>query len=154
MAMLLRIILFICLFYLPCQLLADQNQKNYSPSKVVYDLSSSDPAVLQNILDRISMLQNVYNNNPFESSIVVVVHEGAIALFVENNKDAKMIGYEDLMLRAKSLTLGEVIKFKVCEASAKMQSISVSDLPEFVSMVPMADAELVDLQQSGYAYLR
>ncbi len=147
MLMFQRIILFLSLLITPAVLLADDAQGLYSPSKVVYDLSSPDPAVLENILDRVSMLQNIYNNDLFDASIIVVVHEGTIPLF-KNDRQWK------LMDRAKSLVLADIIKFKVCAASAKMQDISVNQLHNFVSMVPMADAELVKLQQMGYAYLR
>ena len=142
-----RIIIFLCLLITPPVLLADDAQGLYPPSKVVYDLSSPDPAVLENILDRVSMLQNIYNNDPFDASIIVVVHEGTIPLF-KNDRQWK------LMDRAKSLAMVDIIQFKVCAASAKMQDITVNQLHNFVSMVPMADAELVKLQQMGYAYLR
>lgn len=152
--MLMRNTLCFFMLIIPVVLSADEIQTSYLPSKVTYDLSSPDPAVLKNILDRISMLQNVYDNNPFEASIVVVIHEGAIPLFAKNKKTGTRKKYAGLMRRAKSLALGEIIKFKVCETSAKMQGIVNEDLPDFTSMVPMADAELVKLQQSGYAYLR
>ena len=119
----------------------------YNPAKVVYDLSSADPAKLGNILDRVSLLQKIYNNDSFEASIIVVVHEGAIPLF-------KINAQEELMRRARSLSVGEIIKFKVCKASARMQKIAEKQLRNFVSMVPMADAEIIKLQQAGYAYLR
>ena len=123
------------------------SQNSYRPTKVVYDVSSSDPVVLENILNRVSMLQNIYNNDAFEASIIIVVHEGAIPLF-------KLTAAKDLMRRARSLTMGEIIQFKICEASARMQKITQDQLYDFVSMVPMADAELIQLQHDGYAYLR
>jgi len=123
------------------------SQVNYNPAKVVYDVSSSDPVALGHILDRINMLQNVYNNDTFEASIIVVIHEEAIPLF-------KAGGQPELMRRARSLALGEIIEFKVCEASARMQKITAAQLHDFISMIPMADAEIVRLQHSGYAYLR
>lgn len=119
----------------------------YKPTKVVYDVSSSDPEALGNILDRISMLQNVYSNDAFDASIIVVVHEGAIPLF-------KLGAVQNLMSRARSLVMGDIIEFKICAASARMQHISVDQLHDFVSMVPMADAEIIRLQHDGYAYLR
>jgi intracellular sulfur oxidation DsrE/DsrF family protein len=119
----------------------------YTPSKVVYDVSSSDPKALQHILDRVSMLQNLYGSDPFEASIVIVLHEGAIPRFSKRG-DVK------LRDRARSLALGEIIRFRLCAASAKMQGYGAKDFDEFVAVVPMADAEIVKLQQAGYAYLR
>jgi hypothetical protein len=122
----------------------------YAPAKVVYDVSSGDPAVMQRILDRASLLQDLYGNNPFEASIVIVVHEGAIPLFSVREPGRN----RELIDRAHSLSLGEVIRFAACRASAKMQGYEDGDLAEFVAMVPMADAEIVRLQRAGYAYLR
>lgn len=122
----------------------------YSPAKVVYDISDPDPKALSHSLDRASMLQNIYQNDSFEASIVFVIHEGAIPLFGNKDKNKR----SELMRRAHSLSLGEVIQFRVCKASASMQGYKKSDLQDFVSMVPMADAEIIMLQNKGYAYLR
>ncbi len=124
-------------------------QSGYAPGKVVYDFSHPDTQELKNILDRASVLQNIYGNNPFESSIVIVVHEAAIPLFARRNQD----GHADLMRRAAGLAMGEVIEFRLCRMSARMQGLGDGDFQEFVTMIPMADAELVRLQRSGYAYL-
>jgi len=122
----------------------------YAPGKVVYDVSSPDPAEIGRILDRASLLQNLYGNDPLESAIVIVVHEGAIPLFAEGGQK----GHAALRERARGLALGEVISFRLCRASARMQGFGEGDFDEFVAMVPMADAEIVRLQHAGYAYLR
>jgi len=49
--------------------------------------------------------------------------------------------------------MGEVIQFRLCQASAKMQGYSRRDFEDFIKLVPMADAEIVRLQHGGYAYL-
>lgn len=122
----------------------------YAPGKVVYDLSDAAPEMLGHMLDRASLLQNIYGNDPFEASIIFVIHEGAIPLFAAKAPNTG----SDLMRRAASLALGEIIEFRLCRASARMQGFSGDDFPDFVTMVPMADAEIVQLQQEGYAYLR
>ena len=127
-----------------------ENKLVYRPAKVVYDISNPDPKVLEHMLDRASMLQNIYKNDSFDASIVFVVHEGAIPLFGKNDKNK----YPELMKRASSLSMGEIIQFRICKASASMQGFKKSDLQEFAFLVPMADAEIVRLQQEGYAYLR
>lgn len=129
------------------------SEEYYKPARVVYDISSPDHLALNNILDRVGLLQKVYNNDSFEASIVLVIHEGAIPLFKNKSFDSDK-EQQNLMDRARSLAMGEVIKFRVCEASARMQRITSDQLQEFVSMVPMADAEIVRLQHEGYAYLR
>lgn len=146
-----RLIISLCFFLLSTTAISAEQQKPYAPDKVVYDVSSEDPVLLNNILDRVSLLQNIYDNNPFEASIVIVVHEGAIPLFKTDKNHKKVPG---LMDRARSLTMGEIIQFRICEASARMQKINKIDLHDFITMVPMADAEIIALQHSGYAYLR
>lgn len=127
-------------------------EKHYQPSKVVYDISSSDPAKLSNILDRVGLLQKIYANDSFEASIILVLHEGVIPLF-KNALFSSDQEQQHLMARARSLAMGEIIEFKVCAVSAKMQKITKDQLHDFIAMVPMADAEIIKLQNSGYAYL-
>lgn len=124
-------------------------QKSYPADKVVYDVSSPDAKALSHVFDRVSLLQSLYQYDSFSSSIVLVVHEGAISLFAkdESRQDA-------LMQRANDLTLGQIIRFKLCLASAKRQGYKKDDFYSFVEIIPMADAELIELQKSGYAYLR
>jgi len=141
-------VIFLCL--VTTAIAGADEQRRYAPAKVVYDVSTADPKELAHILDRASMLQNIYQNDPFEASIVFVIHEGAIPLFGANEKNRQ----PELMLRARSLSLGEIIQFRVCKASASMQGYTKKDIQDFVSLVPMADAEIVRLQREGYAYLR
>ena len=114
-----RLTIVLYLFLLPTIAMSAEQQHPYTPAKVVYDISSEDPVFLGNILDRVSLLQTIYDNNPFEASIVIVVHEGAIPLFKVNNNHNKAL---NLMDRARSLTMGEIIQFKICETSALFSS--------------------------------
>jgi len=104
----------------------------YRPSRVVYDFSNPDPIVLGQMLDRASLLQKIYQNDVFESSIVFVIHEGAVPLFVKDVASP----FQEMMQRAKSLVLGEIIQFRICKASAVMQGFEENDLQDFVKMVP------------------
>ena len=146
----LHIVIFVLLFFALTTSVKANEQVEYTPEKVVYDISTGDPKALAHIFDRVSLLQNIYQNDPFEASIVLVIHEEAIPLFGSNDRNH----HPELMLRARSLSLGEIIEFRVCKASANMQGYKRSDIQEFVSMVPMADAEIIRLQREGYAYLR
>jgi intracellular sulfur oxidation DsrE/DsrF family protein len=121
----------------------------YAPAKVVYDVSSADPVKLLQILDRVSLLQTIYNSDPFAASIVIVIHEGAIPLLANSARK----NHPELANRAQGLAMGEVIQFRLCQASAKMQGYARKDFEDFIKLVPMADAEIVRLQHDGYAYL-
>jgi len=89
-------------------------QSDYAPGKVVYDVSTPDPEAVDHILDRASLLQNIYQGDSFEASIVVVLHEGTVPLFSHSNE----VEHGDLMARTRSLTMGEVIQFRLCRALA------------------------------------
>lgn len=121
----------------------------YAPAKVVYDVSSADPSKLIQILDRVSLLQTLYGSDPFAASIVVVIHDGAIQPFAKGTRKH----HQDHARRARDLAIGDVIQFRLCQASAKMQGFGRNDFEDFIKLVPMADAEIVRLQHDGYAYL-
>jgi len=123
----------------------------YAPQKVVYDVAVSSPSELGGVLDRVSYLNNLYEANPFDSSIVVVLHGDEIPLFATKNHDKN----RELMARAQSLTQAGPIQFRMCVVAARAHGYKPEDIHGFVQMVPMADAELVKLQrESGYAYMR
>lgn len=123
----------------------------YSPQKVVYDVAVSSPAELEGVLDRVSFLNNIYEANPFDSSIVVVLHGDEIPLFAVKNH-AK---HRELMARAQSLTRAGPIQFRMCVVAARAHGYQPEEIHGFVQMVPMADAEIVRLQrEGGYAYMR
>ncbi len=56
---------------------------NYQPQKVLYDLISGKEQDLDNILNRVSFLNRIYGADPFESSIVVMVHGDAVSFFAK-----------------------------------------------------------------------
>lgn len=59
------------------------------------------------------------------------------------------------MVRAQSLSAGDVMEFRICKASAQLQGFKPGDIHDFIKMVSMADAEIVHLQQeAGFAYMR
>jgi uncharacterized protein len=122
----------------------------YKPNKVLYDLTSGDKNKISNVLDRVGYLYKLYGSDIFDSSIVVVIHGDAIPFFAIDNFKK----YEDIMRRAQSLTSGTSIEFRMCRAAAKKLGYDPGDIHGFVSMVPMADAEIIRLEHEGYAYIQ
>lgn len=124
---------------------------DYRPQKVVYDVSVNSVDAFTRVLDRVSYLNNVYGADPFEESIVLVLHGDEIPFFAIKNLDR----YRALMQRAQSLTLAGPVEFRMCKVAARGHGLEPEDINGFVKMVPMADAEIVRLQQEeGYAYMR
>lgn len=122
----------------------------YKPQRVLYDVTTGNEKTIIEILDRISYLNNLYGNDPFDSSIVVVLHGLSIPFFTK----AVFKKYKNIVTRAQSLTVGSTIEFRMCQTSAKLQGFKPNDIHGFIKMVPMADAEIIQLQIEGYAYMR
>jgi len=123
---------------------------HYRPHHVLYDLTAGDEASVRNILDRASYLSKLYNADPFDSSIVIIIHGDAIKFFATRNYPR----YRRLMQRAHALSIGTTIHFRMCKAAAARQGLHPKDIHGFVTMVPMADAEITRLElEQGYAYM-
>ena len=124
---------------------------DYAPHKVVYDVAAADVDQFTHVLDRVSFLNNIYHADPFAASIVLVLHGNEIPFFAIDN----FAEYRELMQRAQSLTLAGTVEFRMCRVAARGYGLEPGDIHGFVKVVPMADAEIVRLQQEeGYVYMR
>lgn len=126
-------------------------EQAYSKQKVVFDTTSGTTAGLTSVLDRASFLSILNGADPLDNKIVIVLHGGAIPFFAIKNYAQN----KDLMHRAQSLSVGDVVEYRMCRAAAQLQGLKPGDIHGFVKMVPMADAEIVRLQQEeGFAYMK
>lgn len=124
---------------------------DYAPQRVVYDVAEGDPDRFERILDRVSFLNNIYEADPFESSIVLVLHGDEIRFFGIDHYDE----FGELMRRAQSLTVAGPVEFRMCRVAAQERGFDPQDIHGFVRMVPMADAEIIRLQQEeGHVFMR
>lgn len=73
-------------------------QEPYLPAKVIYDVLTPDIDKLNNILDRASLLQNIYKGDSFSASIIIMIHGNAIPVFSKEHKNS-----HQLIKRAYSL---------------------------------------------------
>lgn len=130
---------------------ATEQQRTYKPQKVVYDVAVSSLREMTGVLDRASYLYSLTGSDPFDSSIVLVLHGGEIPFFAIEN----YARYKALVDRAQSLVTGEVLKIRMCKLAAEGQGYAPKDIHGFIEMVPMGDAEIVRLQnEEGHAYMR
>ena len=130
---------------------ATVTETQYKPQKVVYDVAVSSIKEITSVLDRASHLSVITGADPFDSSIVLVLHGGEIEFFA--NKNYKK--YKELMHRAQSLVEGEVLKIRMCKLAAEGHGYQPKDIQGFVEMVPMGDAEIIRLQnEEAHAYMR
>ncbi len=123
----------------------------YKPQKVVYDVHVKTAEAVASVLDRASHLSMITGADPFEQSIVLVLHGKELSFFAIENYEK----YKDLMKRAQSLIESEVINIRMCKIAAQSQGYAPEDIHGFVEMVPMGDAEIIRLQyEEAHAYMQ
>lgn len=125
-------------------------EQTYAKQKVVYDAAVNSETALRSVISRAGLLANLNGNDPFDTKVVVLLHGNEIPFFAIRNY-AK---YRDLMQRAQGVSQTGVVEFRMCRIAAKGHGFEPADIHGFVTMVPMADTEIVRLQQAGYAYMR
>ena len=124
---------------------------DYKPQKVVYDVNVKTLAAMNGVLDRASFLSKITGADPFDSSIVLVLHGPEIEFFARKNYSK----YKELMHRAQSLVEGETLKIRMCKLAAGGHGFKPSQIQGFVEMVPMGDAEIIRLQnEEHHAYMK
>ncbi|TKA91730.1 hypothetical protein FAZ79_00015 [Guyparkeria sp. SB14A] len=152
-----RALLIVCL--LPIVAIASDNrpwgtaeliEKSYQPAKVVYNGAARDAEAFDRILDRVSYLNNEYAGDVLDAHIVVILHGSEIPLFTAENYEEN----RELMERAQSLTVAGNIEYRLCAIAAALRDVKPEDVHGFVKVVPMADAEIIELQHQGYAYMK
>ena len=130
---------------------ATETHQIYSGQKVVFDTTSGTLAGLTSVLDRASYISQLGGADPMDGKIVIVLHGESIPFFAIKHYKK----YRALMQRAYSLSVGDIVEFRLCKAAAHLQGFKPADIHGFIKMVPMADAEIVRLQQEeGFAYMR
>jgi intracellular sulfur oxidation DsrE/DsrF family protein len=126
-------------------------ETQYKPQKVVYDVAVNSVGKVTGVLDRASYLSKITGADPFDSSIVLVLHGSEIEFFAIKNYQK----YKELMQRAQSLVESEVLKIRMCRIAAEGHGYAPKDIHGFVKMVPMGDAEIIRLQnEENHAYMR
>ena len=130
---------------------ASITETQYKPQKVVYDVHVKTVEAVESVLDRASYLSTITGADPFEQSIVLVLHGSELSFFAIDNYPK----YKDLMKRAQSLVESEAIIIRMCKIAAQSQGYSPNDIHGFIEMVPMGDAEIIRLQyEEGHAYMQ
>ena len=130
---------------------ASVSETEYKPQKVVYDVNTETIEGLDSVLSRASFLSTITGADPFDQSIVLVLHGPEIAFFATSNREK----YKELMQRAQSLVESEVLTIRMCKLAAESFGYKPEDINDFVEMIPMGDAEIIRLQnEEEHAYMR
>jgi len=123
----------------------------YEEPKVVFDFFFEDPKHIASALywlrSTISPLyEEPYNMAPEMMDIVVMIHGTEIVALAKHNYPQ----YQESVERMKYYhALG--VEFRACSLAAKDYNYQPEDLYDFVSLVPSAPTDLVQLQMQGYA---
>ena len=125
-------------------------EQSYAKQKVVYDVAATSESAMRSVISRAQLLADLNGSDPFDTKVVIVLHGDEIPYFAVKN----LVRYRELMQRAQSATQAGVIEFRMCRLAARGHGFEPKDIHGFVTMVPMADAEIVRLQQEGFAYMR
>lgn len=130
---------------------ANVTTTQYKPQKVVYDVHVKTVEAVDSVLDRASYLSTITGADPFDQSIVLVLHGKELSFFAIKNYEK----YRDLMRRAQSLVESEALTIRMCKIAAQSQGFAPEDIHGFVEMIPMGDAEIIRLQyEEGHAYMQ
>jgi hypothetical protein len=78
----------------------------YKPQKVVYDVTTGKPEIMDHVLDRAGYLGTITGADPFDQSIVLVLYDSAIRFFAIENTGK----YRNMLTPAESLVSSEVLK--------------------------------------------
>ena len=125
-------------------------EQAYAKQKAVYDVSASSESAVRSVISRAQLLVDLNGSDPFENKVVIVLHGDEIPFFAVKNLGK----HRELMQRAQSATQSGLVEFRMCKLAARGHGFKPEDIHGFVTLVPMADAEIVRLQQEGYAYMR
>ena len=130
---------------------AKVTETEYRPQKVVYDVNAETVEDFEGVLSRASYLSTITGADPFDQSIVLVLHGPEIALFGIKNHGK----HKELMQRAHSLVDSEVLTIRMCKVAAEAMGYQPEDIHGFVEMIPMGDAEIIRLQnEEDHAYMQ
>lgn len=113
-----------------------------APYKVIFDLTSKDPANHQAVLRQV---RSIMESRPDAKLEVAIYSEGIDMVSKEKSTFSKDI--EDLINEKK-------VTFKVCGATLKRKNMDENQLISGVKVVPDAIYEIISRQKEGWGYIK
>ncbi len=129
--------------------------------KVVYDLTTANIETFeQKVLKGIVFTKTYYESNSKKLDAVVIIHGGAYKFFLNDINQSEFKNEQELIKAQLSLKkslerLADTynIKFLMCNVGATKHKLNRDNIYSFVKMTPSAVIGLIELQNSGYAYI-
>ena len=112
------------------------------PVKIVFDVTSSDPAVHEATLRHVTEMAKNYPNSMFE----VVLYGGSIDMVVSEKSS--------VLKEIKALSPNKNVSFAICEQTMKRKNIASNQLIPGVIMVRDGILEIIQKQQQGWGYIK
>jgi len=130
-------------------------------AKVVFDLTAGNLKTFERkVLKGIPLFKAHYEGNLKELHVAVMIHGGAYKFFVKDPAHSPYSGEKDLVeayatLKKRVAAMADTyeVDFMMCESGLLKQKVKVTDVYDFVRMVPNAAIGLIDKQNEGFAYM-
>lgn len=126
-------------------------ENGYHQQKVVYHVNNvaHAKAAFRNIKNHLNALGDA------NADIIVVTHSsGAFALvdgaMGKKDKDGKAYDFKDMI----AALANRGVKFEICANTIRGKKIPKQKINEYAVVVPSGVAEVANLEQKGYAYIK
>jgi intracellular sulfur oxidation DsrE/DsrF family protein len=121
--------------------------------KIVFDFYFDDPQKINSALYWVKglvdpLLAEPYNLSPDDMDIKVIMHGTEIVALAKHNYPQYQKAVQRMRYYAQ---LG--VEFRICSFAAQDYDYALSDLQDFVQLVPSALAELAHWQNKGYVLI-
>ena len=132
---------------------AEEITPEYEEPQVVFDFYFDDPKHIGSALYWVRatinpLLDEPYNMAPEMMDVIVMIHGTEIVTLAKHNYEK----YRESVERMRYYhSLG--VEFRVCKLAAQDYDYQLEDLYDFVTAVPSAPTDLVQLQMQGYALI-
>lgn len=130
-------------------------------AKVVYDLTSGDPAkIKKHLIKSVNAVADHYKSQNKTLDVMVVISGKAYKFFVEDLKNSPYANDAEVQKLQKELKplLAKLhndkhIVYNMCQTGMKARHIKKETLYQFVNADAMKSVYLIDAQNKGYAYM-
>lgn len=113
------------------------------PHRVVFELTSDNPAVWNAVLNNLQNTQQRFGAENTE--LELVAHGPGIGIMLKKD--------EAQAARMQGLSRGHVV-FAACHNTMQAKHLTQADLLPFVSVVPSGVGEVILKQEAGWAYIK
>jgi len=121
-------------------------KNGYNQQKVVYHVNNLQTAngALRNVKNHLNALGDK------NAEIIVVTHSSGAFAMVDGSKDKKGNSFEDTIQKLAN----RGVKFTICANTIRGKKIDKNKINLNAKVIPSGVAEVADLQQKGYLYVK